>query len=265
MALGGILIANFIFIILLIIFVLFILSLLLFIIFTILRIFDKNKKWKKVFQIITGILTIIFLIPLLLTTIFLSGKEYEKVEYKGKQVKLEKNIIDKFYREITFCDIDELDNALKKNPELINSVSLEGTLPIGVSIKYKKLECVKYFINKGQDINKITNSSTWGTLEYMFYYDYYDDEIINYILDYTNVDVNKRHKALPVAQLYIKLIKRDKEISEEELNIFKKLLDKGLDLKLTDGAGVDTYSYVNDLSDSIVNIDELRKIVNENK
>lgn len=265
MALGGILVANFIFILLLIIFVLFIVSLILFIIFTILHLLDKNKKWKKVLQVITGILTILCLLPLLITHIILSAKQYEQVEYSGKKVKLEKQVIDKFHREITFCDTEKLEEYLNKYPELIKSHSIEGLLPLGDSIKFEKLDCVKYFVNKGQDINKITTSGQWGTLEYMFYYDDYNEDILNYVLDNTNIDVNKRHKALPVAQLYIKSIKKDKEISENEIEIFKKLLNKGLDLTLTDGYGIDTYSYVNDLSDDIINVNKLKELVNKNK
>ena len=265
MALGGILIANVIFIILLIIFVLFILSLLLFIIFTILRAFDKNKKWKKVLQIVTGILTIIFFMPLLLTKIFLSNQLYDKVNYNGKKVKIKKEIVDKFYSEVTYCDIEEIDKYLKEYPELINSKTLEGLFPLGESIKYKKLDCIKYFVNKGVDINKPSNNLERGTLEYMFYYNYYDKEILEYLLDRKDIDINKRHSAMPVAQLYIKNIVKDKEISEEELKIFQKLLDKGLDLTLTNGTGTDTYNYVNELSDNIVNIDKLRELVNKNK
>lgn len=265
MALGGILVANVIFIILLIIFALFILSLLLFIIFTILRAFDKNKKWKKVLQIITGILTIIFLIPLLLTKIFLTNQSYDRVNYNGKEVKIKKEIVDKFYSEVSYCDIEEINKYLDKYPELINSKTLEGLYPLGESIKYEKIDCIKYFVNKGVDINKPSNNLERGTLEYMFYYGYYNDEILEYLLDREDIDINKRHSAMPVAQLYIKTITKDKEISDEELKIFQKMLNKGLDLTLTNGTDTDTYNYVNGLSDNIVNIDKLRELINKNK
>ena len=70
--------------------------------------------------------------------------------------------------------------------------------------------------------------------------------------------------AMPVAQLYIKSICKDKNISDTELYFFNKMLDKGLDLKDTNGSGTDTYSYVYERFDDVVNIDELRKIINKN-
>ena len=184
--------------------------------------------------------------------------------YNGKKEKIPKNVVDDFFGEISYCDKDEIDSYLNKYPALINGKSFEGLFPLGESIKYKRLDCVKYFINKGVGINSISSNSDTGTLEYMFLYDYYDDEMLEYVLSFDNLDINKRSRAMPVAQLYIKSICKDKNISDTELYFFNKMLDKGLDLKDTNGSGTDTYSYVYERFDDVVNIDELRKIINKN-
>ncbi|MBO6194738.1 MAG: hypothetical protein J6O56_00160 [Bacilli bacterium] len=264
MALGGILIANFIFILLIIDVILLIISVINFIIFFIMSKLDKNKKWKKIFKIVFGVLTIIFLIPLILFKIFINSNIKDTVIYNGKKEKIAKYVVDDFFGEITYCDKDEIDSYLNKYPALINSKSIEGLLPLGESIKFERLDCVKYFIDKGVSINSISSNSDTGTLEYMFLYDYYDDEMLEYVLSFDNLDINKRSRAMPVAQLYIKSICKDKNISDTELEFFNKMLDKGLDLKDTNGSGTDTYLYVYERFDNVVNIDKLRKIIDKN-
>lgn len=265
MAFGGILLLNLIFIVLLIDFILFVISLIIFIVSLILSLKNKTKKGRKIVKIVFGILTIVFLIPLLVFGIFINEGNKEKISYNGKKYKIKEEIIDKFHSEIAYCDTTELNKYLKKHPELINSHDFEGSLPLGVSIKYKKMECIKYFINKNVDVNTVSSNSEFGTFEYMFYYGYYNEEIVEYLLSQDGIDINKRHLAMPVAQLYIKQIIKDKEISAKELEIFEKMLNKGLDLKQTNGTNTNTYEYVNSVSDEVINISELRKVVENNK
>lgn len=267
MAFGGILILNIIFILLLIDLVLFIVSLIVFIISLILSIKDKTKRVRKILKIVFGFLTIVFLIPLILFGILVNESTKEKIEYKGKEYKIKEKIVKKFHSEISYCDTKELDNYLKKYPELINSNDIEGSMPLGQALKYKKIECVKYFVNKKVDINAaVSSNSEFGTFEYMFEYGYYNEEIVEYLLSQKNIDINKRHLAMPVAQLYIDQIIKDKEISDKELELFQKMLDKGLDLQLTNGTDTNTYDYVNNsISDDITNIDKLRKIAEDSR
>ena len=254
MAFGGILLLNLIFIVLLIDFILFVISLIIFIVSLILSLKNKTKKGRKIVRIVFGILTIVFLIPLLVFGIFINEGNKEKISYNGKKYKIKEEIIDKFHSEIAYCDTKELNKYLKKHPELINSHDFEGSLPLGVSIKYKKM-----------DVNTVSSNSEFGTFEYMFYYGYYNEEIVEYLLSQDGIDINKRHLAMPVAQLYIKQIIKDKEISAKELEIFEKMLNKGLDLKQTNGTNTNTYEYVNSVSDEVINISELRKVVENNK
>lgn len=266
MAFISMIFASFIFIIILIIFVLFIISLIIFFVFAILSKKDKNKKSRKVLKIIFGVLTVMLFIPLLFVTIFLTQKTKETIHYNGKDYSVSKELVDKFYSKISCGDTESIDEYLEKNPELINSRTLEGSLPLGYAIKYKEIDSIKYFIEKNVDINTVSSNSEFGTLEYMFYYGYYDEDILNYILLQDNLDVNKRHLAMPVAQLYIKSIIKDKEISDTELEIFEMLLSKGLDLNATNGTDTNTYEYVKDsVSDDVVNVDKLRDMVENSK
>lgn len=264
MAFMGILLVNVIVIILLIILLLFIISLIGFIISFILSRLDKTKRVRKIVSIVFGILTIVFFIPLLAVTILIHNGNKETIEYNGKKYKVYSKIVDDFQNNIENCDIDKIDYQLKKKPELINSNDYEGSLPLGTSIKYKKMECVKYFVDKDVDINNVSINSEYGTLEYIFSYNYYDEEILEYLLSLEKLDINKRHLAMPVAQLYIDIITEDKIISSKEIDIFNKLLEKRLDLNATNGIDENTYQYVKDSKfDKVENIEKLRNIINE--
>lgn len=264
MALISMLFASIFLGILVILFILSIISLILCIIFTILSITDKTKKSRKILTAVFGSFAVLFFIPILLTTMFLKSKTKEIIYYEGKNYSIEKEIIDKFYLEISCGDIEEVDKYLQEYPELINSKDYEGSLPLGHSIKFKELDCIKYFVEKNVDINTVSSNSEFGTLEYMFYYNYYNEDILEYILMQDNLDVNKRHLAMPVAQLYIKSIIKDKEISDKELELFEKLLSKGLDLNLTNGTNTNTYDYAKyNVSDDVANIDKLRNLIDK--
>ena len=263
MALGGILIVNFIFILLIIDVILLVISVINFLVFAILSKIDKNKKWKRILKIVFGILIIVFIIPLIFFKLLINVNTKDTIIYNGKKEKISKDVVDKFFSEVTYCDIEEIDKYLKQYPALINSRDVEGSLPLGKSIKFKHIECIKYFIEKNVDINIVSSNSEFGTLEYMFYYDNYNEEILEYLLEQDGLDINKRHLAMPVAQLFIKSICKDKEISDKELELFNKMLDKGLDLSQTNGTNTNTYDYVNEKFDDVSNIDKLRIIIKE--
>ena len=92
--------------------------------------------------------------------------------------------------------------------------------------------------------------------------DYFDEDILEYLLTQADLDINKRNLATPVSQLYIKEICKDNKISDKELELFETMLRKGLDLKETNGANTNGYEYIKDSSKSgVENIDKLREIV----
>ena len=262
MAFMGIFLINIIFIILGISVLLFLISLILFIIFLILSKKDNTKKGRKIAKVIFGVLTIIFFLPLLFVGLLIGSASKEKVTYNGKKYKLEKEVVKNFQNDIKYCDTKKLDKDLKKHPELINSTDLGGILPLGIAIRSKEIDCIEYFLDKNVDINKVSNNDKYGTLEYIFYNNYYDEEVFDYLIEKDNLDINKHHKSSPISQEYIRQIIKDKNITDKELEILNKLLDKGLDMNEKDEISENTYDYINSL-DNITNLDKLKELVNE--
>jgi hypothetical protein len=260
MAFGGVLLSGFAFIVLLILILIVVVNIIAFIVLTIVG-RNNDSRVIKFFQMMTGYTLFVFIMPLIIGGVIVSIKKKNTIEYHGKEVKVDEKIIDKFYTNISFCDIDTLNKLLKKYPELFFSKT-DGLYPLGYSIKYKQYNCIKYFVDKGSDVNK--PSESWGTLEYMFHYSYYDEDVLDYVLSVDNIDINKRHKAIPVAQLYLKSIIKDKEITEKEASYFEKLVSMGLDLKDTNGSNIDTYTYIDSLND-IKGLNKIKKILDIGK
>ncbi len=264
MAFMGILLINAILTILLVIVGLFLLSLLVFIVFMILSAKDKQSKWKKIIKITSGIFTVLFFIPLLLLGILFFDDKTQIVEYNDKTYKLDSKLVDDFFYDVEHCDIPAIDEYLNKNPALLYSHTFDNETAMGKAISSANILCVQYFAEyKEMDVNYVSSDNKRGALELAF--NDYSTEVINYLLDQDGIDVNKCHNG-SIHYYYMDAVTSDKEIEEDEINILKKMIDKGLDTKAKGYDGRNLYEIANDsLYDDVDNIESLRTTVKNYK
>ena len=264
MAFMGIFLINIIFFLLGICLLLFFTFLTFFIVFLILSKIDKTKKNRKVAKNVFGILTIIFFLPLLVVGSLVVNASKIKINYNGKNYIVKRSVIEDFKSDIVACDTKKLDKDLKKHPELINSKGFNGILPLGQAINSQNIECIDYFIKKDIDINKVSTDEKDGTLEYALNCNS-SDGILEYLISQKKLDINKSSSTFPIAQKYIFRITEDKLITAKEIEIFKKLLENGLDLEQENSISQNTYEYIDNLKNEITDLDKLKHIISDYK
>ena len=79
------------------------------------------------------------------------------------------------------------------------------------------------------------------------------------------LDINKSSSTFPIAQQYILRITEDKLITAKEIEIFKKLLENGLDLEQENSISQNTYEYIDNLKNEITDLDKLKHIISDYK
>lgn len=266
MAFMGIIFANFVLLILFILSLIDLLFLILFIVFLVLSLLDKTKKWKKVLCTVFGILFLTFIIPFII--LYIKIKDVDKreiIDEKGNMTNIEDKYINNFFINISNCDTSKLDENLDKYPSLIYSYSYESLTPLGASIKSKDINCVKYFVEKDVDINKIGKDNKTGTIEFVLsrdnFRDNYNEEIFKYLLDQDEIDVNKKFNIMPTIQSFIKIIASDNVITDDEVTLFKKMLDKGADINDVNGVGDNAINYIENEYNNVENIDIIKELL----
>lgn len=262
MAFFSVLLINIVFtFFLLLLFVGFI-SILISITFLILYKKDKSKKWKRVISVISGIvglsIGILFLIVILVS---LNGNKEEIHLDDGSVTQINRRIINDFYSDIENGITSDITSDLESNPELINSFSIEGYSPLAYAIKSKKLDMVKFFVEKDVDVNCIDKDNKCGTIEYLlkqdysfddskYIYPYYNEQVMEYLLDIDSIDVNKHDSLLPNIQCYIELVLNDNDVTDSEKRILIELLNQDADIYDENGKSENTMQLLERLGDS---------------
>ena len=239
-----------------------IISIIISIVFGILYRKDKSKKWKKILSVVSGIVGLsiagLFLIVIIAS---LNGSKEEIHLDNGTVAETSRSILNRFYNDIENGTISNITDDLESNPELMKSFSIEGHSPLAYAIKGKKLENVKFIVEKDVDVNCIDRENKYGTIEYIlkqdysfdeskYVYPYYDEQIMEYLLDLDDIDINKHDSLLPNIQAYIELVLNDNDVTETEKEILVKLLNKGANIHEVNGKSENTLQLLERLGDS---------------
>lgn len=250
MAFGGLMLVNFLLMILLGMALVGVICLITAIILTVLHFRDKRlgkppRKWKEVVAVILTIVGIVCILPMGTILWFGAQPDYATIQTDQGAVEILEDTAHTFVDTIQANDPEAMAAMLEEHPELLNYKTFEGYNPLGASIRYNAPAVTRYLLELGVDINETGGRGTSIALACRMgvtLNDRLNAEIVSILLDY-HPDVNTTDNAMPPIQYIIRYITEDSAITDDDLALLEKFLAEGPDLTAINGAGNDAAAY----------------------